>query len=341
MDFFTTDTLNVVVASLLGPGTNFLIDRYFGTVQMSQTEEIHFDTLSGKRRISPFVSPLVEGQIVEHQGFTTSTFKPAYIKDKRVFDMNRPLKRSPGEPIGGNMAPADRLRALIAQDMADQLGMLNRRLEVMAGEVLTTGKSTISGEKYPTQVLDFGRAAGNTIVAAPLWSDATNSTPLDDIDTWAMTVLQATGARLNDVIMTVDSWKAFRNSNQVKNQQGLYRTLGAMPSLTPGTPITEGGSFMGIIDGYNIFVYSSWYVDPADSVEKPILPAGTVLLTGPQIEGVRAYGAIRDEQAGLRPQAYFVKSWIEEDPAVRFVMMQTAPLVVPYRVNATVKARVL
>ena len=39
--------------------------------------------------------------------------------------------------------------------------MLNRRMEVMAGEVLTTGKSTISGDKYATVILDFGRAAGN------------------------------------------------------------------------------------------------------------------------------------------------------------------------------------
>src|SRR5262249_50778219 len=144
-DLFSTDTLNRVVASLLGD-PQFLLDRFFPIVQTENTEEIHFDTLDGKRRISPFVSPLVEGQIVASLNFKTSTFKPAYIKDKRVFDMNRPLKRYPGEPIGGNLAPSDRLRAMIARDMQDQLTMLNRRLEVMAGEVLVTGKSTISGD---------------------------------------------------------------------------------------------------------------------------------------------------------------------------------------------------
>src|SRR5215467_9192116 len=168
-DLFSTDTLNRVVASLLGE-PQFLLDRFFPIVQSETTEEIHFDTMDGKRRISPFVSPLVEGQIVASLNFKTSTFKPAYVKDKRVFDMNRPLKRSAGEQIGGTLSPAERLRALVARDMQDQLDMINRRLEVMAGEVLCTGKSTISGDKYPTVVLDFGRAPGNTFTASVLWS---------------------------------------------------------------------------------------------------------------------------------------------------------------------------
>ena len=37
---------------------------------------------------------------VESLGYTTKTFKPAYIKDKRVFDPELPLKRAVGERIG-------------------------------------------------------------------------------------------------------------------------------------------------------------------------------------------------------------------------------------------------
>lgn len=338
-DLFSTDVLNAVVASLLG-NPQFLLDRYFPNVQTEISEEIHFDTLDGKRRISPFVSPLVEGQIVESLGFKTSTLKPAYIKDKRVFDMNRPLKRSAGEQIGGTLSPADRLRALVARDMQDQMDMVNRRLEVMAGEVLATGKSTISGDKYPTVVLDFGRAAGNTIVAATLWSVLT-STPLDDLQDWSQIALQQTGALLNDVVMTVDAWKVFRNNQQVKDRLNLQRVAQTLPTMGQPAQIEEGGVYMGNVDGFNIFVYSGWYVDPADGIEKPILPAATVLLCSPALEGVRAYGAIRDEGAGLQPLPYYVKSWIEQDPSVRFLLMQSAPLVVPYRPNASFKVKVL
>ena len=338
-DLFSTDVLNRVVASLLGD-SQFLLDRYFGMSQTETSEEIHFDVMNGKRRISPFVSPLVEGQIVDTLGFSTTTLKPAYIKDKRVFDMNRPLKRSPGEQIGGTLSPGDRMRALVARDMQDQLSMLNRRLEVMAGEVLTTGKSTISGDKYPTVVLDYGRAAGNTITASTLWS-VTTSLPLDDLQNWSQIMLQATGVQATDVIMTTDVWAAFRSNPSIKDRLTLQRTANAMPTLTQAAQIQEGGVYMGTVDQFNIFVYAGWYVDPADGVEKPIIPLTTVILTAPQLEGVRAYGAIRDEAAGLQAVPYFVKSWTEEDPSVRFLMLQSAPLVFPTRPNASFKAKVL
>jgi hypothetical protein len=338
-DLFSTDVLNRVVASLLGD-SQFLLDRYFGMSQTETTEEIHFDTMDGKRRISPFVSPLVEGQIVSTLGFKTATLKPAYIKDKRVFDMNRPMKRSPGEPIGGNLAPSDRQRALVARDMQDQLSMLNRRMEVMAGEVLATGKSTITGDKYPTVVVDFGRAAGNTITAATLWS-VTTSNPLDDLQDWSQIMLQSTGVMATDVILTTDVWKVFRSNQAIKDRLTLQRTANTMPTMTQSAQINEGGIYMGTLDQFNIFVYAGWYVDPADGVEKPIIPATTCILTAPQLEGVRAYGAIRDEAAGLQAVPYFVKSWTEEDPSVRFLMLQSAPLVFPTRPNASFKAKVL
>ena len=53
------------------------------------------------------------------------------------------------------------------------------------------------------------------------------------------------------------------------------------------------------------------------------------------IEGVRCYGAIKDEQAGFQANRYFPKSWLENDPAVRWMLLQSAPLVVPYRPNAS------
>ncbi|HZF24023.1 MAG TPA: major capsid protein [Burkholderiales bacterium] len=338
-DVFSTDVLTAVLQSLLG-NPQFLLDRFFGITQAEASEQIHFDVMQGKRRVSPFVSPLVEGQVVASQGFVTNTFTPAYIKDKRVFDMNRPLKRGPGEQIGGTMVPADRLRALIAFDMQDQLNMLRRRLEVMCGEVLASGKSTISGDKYPTQVVDFQRSATHQIVAAPLWSTA--SPPiLNNLQDWAQICLEDTGVFPNDVIMTVDVWKVFRADPAIVNVLNIFRRNTDTPSVMPMAQVTEGGVLMGNIEGFNIWVYSGWYVDPADGVEKPIIPAGTVIMCSPSLEGVQAYGAIRDEEIGLQPVPYYVKSWIQYDPSVRYVMLQSAPIMVPFRPNASLAAKVL
>jgi len=338
-DVFSTDVLTAVLQSLLG-NPQFLLDRFFGITQAENSEQIHFDVIQGKRRVAPFVSPLVEGQVVASQGFVTNTFTPAYVKDKRVFDMNRPLKRLPGEQIGGTMSPADRIRALIAFDMQDQLNMLRRRFEVMCGEVLTTGKSTIAGDKYPTVVVDFQRSSSHTIVASPLWSAATPPI-LNNLQDWAQVVLEDTGVFPNDVIMTPDVWKVFRADTGVVNVLNVFRRYTDQPSVMPMAAVTEGGVQMGQLEGFNIWVYSGWYVDPATGVEVPILPAGTVIMCSPALEGVQAFGAIRDEEIGLQSVPYYVKSWIQPDPSVRYVMLQSAPIMVPFRPNASFMAKVL
>ena len=339
-DVFSTDVLTAVLQSLLG-NPQFLLDRYFPITQSEQSEQIHFDVLAGKRRISPFVSPLVEGQVVLSLGYTTNTFTPAYIKDKRVFDMNRPLKRSPGEQIGGGaVSPADRLRMMIAYDMQDQLNMLRRRQECMAGEVLATGKSTISGDKYPTVVVDFGRSATHTIVANPLWTTGA-TTILDNLQDWAQVVLEDTGVWPNDIIMPVDVWKVFRANAGIQQVLNLYRTIGSAPSLDFTAQVTEGGVFMGNVEGFNIYVYSGWFVDPVDGIEKTIIPAKTIIMASPAMMGVQAFGAVRDEEIGLQAVPYYVKSWIQPDPSVRFIMLQSAPLLVPFRPNASVAVHVL
>ena len=39
--------------------------------------------------------------------------------------------------------------------------------------------------------------------------------------------------------------------------------------------------------------------------------------------------------AGFQAVPFFAKTWNDEDPAVRYMLMQSAPLIVPYRVNAS------
>jgi hypothetical protein len=328
-----------VVASLIEP-PSFFLDRFFNRIQTETGEEIHFDVISKTRRLTPFVSPLVEGKIVESQGFTTNTFKPAYLKDKRVWDGTRALKRSPGEQIGGSLTPMDRMRALLAFDLQDQVQMLTRRLEVMAASALVSGTVTVTGDLYPTQVVNFGRQSANTVVltGGALW-DANGVNPLDNLQDWALIVLQAVGAMPTDVIMDVAAWKIFRANPFVKDRLALQRTYQQMPTMDQSAKMNEGGTFMGTIDGFNIWVYAGYYLDANDTLQ-PIIPNRTVVMATPQIEGVRAFGAIRDEEAGYQAVPYYPKSWVSHDPAIRYLLMQSAPLVVPTRPNASLAATV-
>ncbi|KKM68257.1 hypothetical protein LCGC14_1462700 [marine sediment metagenome] len=338
-DLFSTDVLNGIVRNLKVPRTGIL-DRYFPEVQTEDSEEIHFDRETGKRRISPFVSPLVEGQIVEEEGFQTDSFKPAYIKDKRPFDANRPFKRVIGEQLGGSLSPAARMEQIVAGTLRDQLNMLTRRFEWMAVKTLVDGKITIVGDKYPSKLVDFNRAAAldpADLTGTARWSES-GSAPLDDLQTWSDLVAKEEGVAPVDVVLAVDVWKNFRSHADVKDRLDTRRGVGGGP-LDLGAQLGEGMTFRGTIDGFNIFTYSGWYVDPADDTEKKMFPDGGVLMVGP-VEGVRAYGAIRDHDT-LIAMPWFVKSWLEDDPSVRFILLQSAPLMVPYRINATLAIDVL
>lgn len=339
MDIFATAVLAQVV-SYLPQSQSWLLDRYFGLEQFSQTEEIYFDVESGARRLAPLVSPLVQGKIVTSKGYTTNNIRPAYIKDKRVFDPSKALKRAIGEQIGGVLSPAERVMVNLRTELADQVSMITRRLEWMAANVLYSGSLTLVGDGYPTSVVNFGRDTGLSIAkaAGSKWSDA-NINPLNDLQDWALLILQKSGVVATDVTMTPDVWKIFRENPFIQdrwNSQNENRAPLGLEAMK-----TTGGRIMGVIDGFTIVVYADWYIDPATGTETPMIPAGTVLMTGPALEGVRAFGAIKDEKAGMQALPYFPKSWVEEDPSVRYLLTQSAPIAYPSRPNGSLRATVL
>ena len=94
------------------------------------------------------------------------------------------------------------MQVALATDMVDQLEMLTRRIELMAVEALRTGSITVTGEDYPTQVVNFGRAASLTkaLTSAARWGE-TGVSPLDSLRTWSLEVAQASGATANVAIM--------------------------------------------------------------------------------------------------------------------------------------------
>ncbi len=337
MDIFTTAVLNRVVAELPQP-TPFILNSFFPTIQTETSEEIHFDIDTSRRRLSPFVAPIVQGKVVLDKGYSTKTFAPAYIKDKRVFDAARPFKRVMGEKIGGSMDPMQRLQVALANSMTDQIAMLTRRQEVMAIEALRTGAITITGDLYPTASVSFGRDAALTVAqltSTAAWTHA-DSVPLDNLQTWSMLVTEKSGSTANTVVMDVNAWKGFVKNTQVQKLLDRFR---GSDQLNP-TVTGEGARYMGNIGDFDIWVYAGWYEHPDTAAVTPYLPANTVLVLGRDIEGVRAYGAIKDESAGLQALPYYIKSWVDQDPAVRYLMLQSAPLTVPYRVNASLCATV-
>ena len=68
---------------------------------------------------------------------------------------------------------------------------------------------------------------------------------------------------------------------------------------------------------------------------------GMVLMSGPQMQGTRAFGAILDDSFNYGPMAYAPKTWVTFDPTQRQLLMQSAPIVIPSQVNGCMAAMVI
>lgn len=338
---YDTAELVQVVRNLKTPST-FLLDAFFPNIIESDVPTVAIDVDNGKRRLAPFCSPLVEGKVVEARQYQTNLFKPAYIKDKRLPDLTRPVRRAMGERLlGGGLSPAERMEANIAFEMQDQMEMIQRRLEWMAASALTTGTVTISGEGYPNPiVVNFGRSTANTVAltGSAQWGQA-NISPTNYLLSWATTMLQQSGASVTDIILTTSPLNAFLADIKIINATWIDRA--GTTAVDFGGRVPKGGMLMGQWGQFRIWLYNEWYVDPETDIEMPMLPDGTVILASQELQGLRAFGAILDPRFNYGPLAYAPKMWVQDDPAQLIMMMQSAPIIIPSRVNASFCATVM
>lgn len=340
---FDTNTLIQVVPNLKR-SQKFLLDKFFPNIITSDSEFVSIDVDVGKRRMSPFVSPLVEGKLVEQRRYQTNVFKPAYIKDKRAPDLRKPVRRMIGERIGGDMSGAEREMANLEFEMTDQIDMLDRRLEWMAAQALTNGSVTISGDGFPTVVVDFGRDADLTVALSggAKWTPsdiaAGTASPSRDIEAWSHAMLKASGAVGTDLVFTTTAWNMFLLDPVVKNAI-WYPGSGQGNTIQIGAQIQRGAIYKGRWGQYDLWIYNDWYVDD-NNVEQPMLVDGTVIMSGADLMGTRAFGQILDPAFNYAALPYAPKTWVDNDPAQRYIMMQSSPIVIPSRVNACVSANV-
>ena len=341
---YDTNTLIQVVPNLKRAQT-FLLDRFFRNIVTADSEFVSIDVDVGKRRMAPFVSPLVEGKLVEQRRIQTNTFKPPYIKDKRAPDLRKPVRRMIGERIGGELTGAEREMANLEMEMTDQVDVLTRRLEWMAAQTLSTGTLTVSGEGFPTSMIDFGRDPSLTVAltGTAQWNaaniTANNASPTSNIQGWQREILKTSGATVTDIVFTTSAWEAFILDPAVKGAVVFPNQNPSGNIINPGARIDNGAIPMGRWGQYDLFVYNDWFVDD-DNVEKPMLTDGMVLLTGPELLGTRAFAQILDPAFNYAALPFAPKTWVENDPAQRFLLMQSAPLTIPSRVNACLAATV-
>ena len=340
---FDTRTMLEALEMLREPKT-FLLNTFFKGQNEFPTESVDIDIYKGKRRVAVYVNPKGAGQVVDRTGYKTNTYKPPYVKPKMPTTAEDLLKRQAGEVMyANNLSPEQRAAMQLGKDMAELDAMITRREELQAREALFDGKVTvkdIDGNEIVDEI-DFGREVSHTIdltaTGKTPW-DASGADLLADIRAWRRQNIQDSGVSSNIVIMGSDVVDLFMGSVAVRTQ--LDKQTAQVGELQMRA-MELGVTFIGRIEGVDYYAYDEWFFNDITGLEEAIVPAKKVLVGSTMARCERLYGAIRDVEAGLAAVARYPKSWIEQDPSVRWIQLHSAPLCVPHQVDAFTVATVM
>lgn len=339
---YDTNTLLGVYKDL-APASNYFLGLGFKSAVTFDTEYIDFEKLTTGRKLAPFVAPTAQGVPIYNQGSNITRFKPAYVKPKDAVDPTRLFKKMPGNLLNDtNMSPQARYNALVAAILTDHREAIERRWEWLAAKAMLDGKVLIEDANYPARLVDFQRNANHTVVLTTTarWGQSAANI-IGDIESWRSRVrLAKFGGPTNRLTVAPDVWDVMRKDPEVLKQLDT-NIRGTSMNLNIG--IREGSSveYIGKLSNtLELWINGDYYELPnGDTV--PYMASGEVLLSGPNVMGVQAFGAIVDKNASFQARPVFPKMWDQEDPSATFIMTQSAPLMVPVNPNNTLKSTVL
>lgn len=337
--------------------TSQWLEMFFPASFFSAQEEILFDKIGSSRKIAPFMLPNEPGKpIYRREGERINSFKPAYTKPKDAIRPTEMLAMQPGELATriGIQSPKARYDAEVIRITNYQRRAIHRLWDYMAAKAILDGKITINYSRdagIPAQSveIDFGRAGGHTITlgSGTRWGDS-GVKIYDNLQTWIDTVANAEfGGSVQDVILGSSAAAVFMTDVREGTMKGMLDTTyrgsedffikRSIIRTDPMNPFTYLGTLGA---GIRVWRYTGTFQND-DGSTTAIMDPKDVLLVAPNVEGVKCFGAILDQAAGLNPADIFVKMWDQEDPSARFIMSQSAPLMIPVNPNCTLKARVL
>lgn len=326
----------------------FWLERFFKRQINFQTDWIMFDKVYGdNRKLAPFVVPNVAGRPQRLDGFESYRFKPAYSKQKDIVDYTMHIERVAGEAFGGSLTIEQRRNAVIATLLASQKQKMANTNNWLAARAIIDGKVTISGEDYPTTLVDFRRDPGLTrvLVGGAKWDQGT-ANPLADLKDSRIAAQELSGARISLNVFGANAWELFAQRVDLKEMMNTqYRGQTTNVTLI-GDGYGDTVEYMGSIGGANgqgkieCWVDTTRFIDPETGTEEYYLDQNTVVGISDLVDGVRCFGAIMDADAGFRSLESFFKNWREPDPSQEYLLSQSAPLMVPKEANASYSIKV-
>lgn len=305
--FPSTGTLIGMVQSFK-PDTMHIAAPWFPSKQI-QGNTYHFDLLEPSRGKLGYRLP---GSLAGTQAVQTRTRKSVVLPTLREKkQLEEEVLRWLDAP--GKLAP-ERASQAIARELKDLDGMFETTHEYARWQELTTGAITLTGDI--TDTYTFG--IGTTATASVGWSTIATSDPLGDLVLWREACEQAAGVEMAEVILSTKAIKYIFASTKAQAILGekvkdRFAATGQVAELAGMRVIKQD---RGYRDSSGNFKY--YLSDDGAEGNMCVMKAEGQL-------GWTVEGSPVDSKAPEGMSGKFAKSWVDEDPAGRWILeCQTA-----------------
>lgn len=338
------------VINKLPPVHTFFRSTFFSHEKTFVTEKVDVDYKKGSRKMAPFVSRIVGGQIVPNTGYHTETYTPPLIAPDKITTIDDILKRQAGENPYSGRTPAQRAVIKMAEDFKELREMITRREEWMCAQTMLTGKVEVVG-KGVHDVIDFGFTNRGDIStdAKKKWKGGTAQTKYEDLKRWHEHVQKTGFTNCNVCIMASDVATEFIKDKEI---QAMLDVKNYELAVIKPTQKENNTTYLGTIHelGLDLYKYNEWYLDdftdPTNPEDKPMVPDGTLVMASTSAQYSMYYGAItilnqKTEEFVTAEGKYLPDTFIKKRPDRRFLSMLSAPIPVPHEVDSWFVAKVM
>lgn len=332
-DIFTTRAIMRAVQRM-DPPSQFLLDLFFtGTPNTFASDVVQIDIEKRQQKLAPFVNPLAAAKAEPRAGYSTDLYRPPTVKPMRSSSAADFLRRAPGVSQYDDLTIGEQAADLMQRDLDEMDREIARREEWMAGQILTTGKVHVAGEGVDDEI-DFQWTASHLIASTSLaggagWNGG-SANPITDLQTAIALVLES-GHNATEAVFGALAWADFIGNEDVQAYMNILR-------INPGEVLPQkgqiGGRKMGAVLGVNLWLYNEFYAD-ANGTVTAMIPTDSVIIGSTDSRAERNYGAIPDVECLIKTRRY-AKSWVEPNPSIRYVLMQSSPLPMAHEPDAFV-----
>lgn len=342
LDLFTARSMTQAVQEFKPIASFFRTTFFGGAPELHNTKLVDLDIYKGKRRVAPYTKSTAKSTPFARTAFKTGAFEIPYIKlNRSLAAADKILKeRGIGENIYTQKTPRQRAAEQIVKDMFELEEAIQRAEELQAAQAICQGIVTIKGFEIDAEInLDRDSDLEFTVGATDSW-DTDTADIHAQMREYARLIFTKSGYTPNVAIFSPEALDAFFANPEVQSLLDNRRLNVGNLTSTPSTDTFPGARSYGEFAGYSIWEYHELYEDMEDGVEKPLVPAGKIVLASRGMKCVKHYGPIEDF-AALIPVVRFSKSWEENDPSIRIGTLSTAPAFINHNPDATALIEVL